>query len=113
PGTGFCTSIFTVSFTFYASGDCPTRRSSDLSVSLVSGVADPSSSEGPLGAGSYSFRATYGGDTNYNGSTGPCEPLGVGKANSSTSTDIPHPNHNHGPTAALGVTLQDKTNLTR
>src|SRR5206468_8316916 len=46
----------TVDFTFYTSGDCTTGRSpAGTGIALVSGVAHPSSSEGPLStAGSYS-----------------------------------------------------------
>jgi hypothetical protein len=47
-------------------------------VALVSGVAHPSSSEGPLAAGSYSFQAHYNGeDPNYDPADSPCEPLTV------------------------------------
>ncbi len=75
-----------VTFTFYTSGDCLTGGSSAGTVDVSSGVAHPSSSEGPLNAGSYSFQATYSGDSNYNGSTSACEPLTVNKAPSTIST---------------------------
>jgi uncharacterized repeat protein (TIGR01451 family) len=39
-----------------------------------------------LAAGSYSFQATYGGDGNYAGSTGPCEQFAVAKVSPSVST---------------------------
>ena len=37
------------------------------------GVAHPSDSAGPLGAGNYAFKAQYSGDANYLGSTSDCE----------------------------------------
>src|SRR5262249_58201580 len=81
-GTGFGTPTGTVDFTFFtAAKDC-TGASVGAGTKIAldaSGVADPSSSEGPLAAGSYSFQAVYSGDDNYNGSTSACEPLTVGK----------------------------------
>src|SRR6185503_2260253 len=62
----------------------------------------------PLPAGSYSFRATYNGDGNYNASTSDCEPLTVNKASSSTGTDIHDPAHNIVTSVALGTTVHDK-----
>ena len=47
-----------------------------------------SATEGPLAAGSYSFRATYSGDSNYLTSTGPCEPFSVAKASPSITTRV-------------------------
>src|SRR5262249_25965858 len=69
----------TVDFTFYSNNTCDGNGTPAGSVALVSSIAHPSSSEGPLAAGSYSFRAVYGGDINYNGSSSDCEPLTVNK----------------------------------
>ena len=58
-------------FTFFTSNDCTTggtAAGTDI-VLDASGVAHPSSSEGPLGAGTYSFQAIYKGDDNYKTST--------------------------------------------
>ena len=67
-----------VDFTFYTSANCTTGGSaSGTGIALVSGVAHPSTSQGPLNAGSYSFKATYNGDTNYNAASSTCEPLTV------------------------------------
>ena len=75
PGVG--TPTGSVSFSFYSTSNCSgTATAAGTNVALVGGVAN-SSSEGPLAAGSYSFLATYGGDGNYQGSTGPCETLTV------------------------------------
>src|SRR5262249_56361359 len=64
-----------VMLAFFWSGAGSGTDPSAGTVSLVGGVAHPSSSEGPLAAGSYSFQASYGGDSNYNASTSDCEPL--------------------------------------
>jgi LPXTG-site transpeptidase (sortase) family protein len=68
----------TVDFLFYSTDDC-----SGMSVVVGSGVsisdgfADSSVNEGPLSAGSYSFKAHYSGDANYVAKDGACEPLTV------------------------------------
>src|SRR5439155_5664498 len=72
---------------------------------LVSGVAHPSSSEGPLAAGSYSFTAHYNGDTTYAAADSTCEPLTVSKA-SPTLTTVPEP-----ASATVGGTLNDQATV--
>jgi Divergent InlB B-repeat domain/Bacterial Ig-like domain (group 3) len=77
-GTGAGTPTGTVTFTFFTGGDCTTGTSQPAgTVPLVGGVAHPSDTSGPLGAGSYAFRAHYSGDSNYSESTSACEPLTV------------------------------------
>jgi hypothetical protein len=66
----------TVTFTFFTSGNCTTGGAAGSPVTLSGGVAT-SASQGPLGAGSYSFQATYNGNGTYDVSTGACEPLTV------------------------------------
>ncbi len=67
-----------VVFTFYRGGDCATGTAEAAgTVALVNGVADPSTAEGPLAAGSYAFSAHYGGNNDYTGSDSACEPLTV------------------------------------
>ena len=79
----------TVSYTFYTNGDCSGAGSSAGTVTLTSTGAVPNSNtEGPLAAGSYSFNATYSGDSNYLGSTSPCEPFSVAKGSSSIATVV-------------------------
>ncbi len=56
---------------------------------------------GALAAGSYSFRATYNGDTNYNASPPSCEPFTVGKAD----TDHRHRRSTTPTTARSAVNL--------
>src|SRR3989441_4216950 len=59
------------------------------SVTMGSGSAIPgSSAASALPAGSYSFRAYWPGDSNYNSATAACEPLTVNKATASLGTTI-------------------------
>ncbi|MDD5356699.1 MAG: hypothetical protein PHS53_00920 [Candidatus Pacebacteria bacterium] len=68
----------TVDFSFYTSTTCSSEATpSGSGVSLVSGVAHPSSSQGPLSAGSYGFKAHYNGDATYSAADGECEPFTV------------------------------------
>ncbi len=55
--------------------------------SLLGGVP-PSSTTGPLPAGSYAFQAVYNGDADYAASTSPCEPFSVGQGAATTSTQV-------------------------
>jgi uncharacterized repeat protein (TIGR01451 family) len=86
-GTGAGTPTGTVDFTFFANANCNGTGTSAGTGTLSSGVAN-SNSEGPLTAGSYSFKATYSGDANYEGSTGSCEPFTVAKATTTTLTAV-------------------------
>lgn len=78
----------TMTYKFWSDGDCGVSESNSGASagggSLVSGVPPRSSVEGPLVAGSYSFQATYSGDTSSggsnNGNVGPCEPVTVNQA---------------------------------
>jgi uncharacterized repeat protein (TIGR01451 family) len=87
-GSGAGTPTGTVTFTFFSNGACTGTGTTSAPVALVSGVAN-SAAQGPLAtAGSYSFQASYGGDGNYQGSTGACEPFTVTKASSQTVTTV-------------------------
>ena len=77
-----------VSFTFYTSPDCTTGDSGAGTVALDNGVAHPSNDEGPLAAGGYSFKAHYGGDSNFKESTSECEPLTISKGTPTLTTDV-------------------------
>jgi stalled ribosome alternative rescue factor ArfA len=79
----------TVTYTFFTGGDCTTGTPAAAgTVTLAGGLAPISNSEGPLGAGSYAFQATYNGDSNYSASTSSCEPFSIAKANTTTSTVV-------------------------
>ena len=114
-GTAFGTPTGTVTFTWFtASSECTGSSTGAGTIPLVAGVAHPSTAFGPLAAGSYSFRATYSGDVNYDPSTGPCESLTVSKASSSTATTIHNVlDHTVGVTSVpLGSTVDDSATVT-
>jgi hypothetical protein len=67
-----------VHFTFYSNGTCFGGGASAGTVALDgSGVAHPSTSQTPLTGGSYSFKAYYDGDSNYDPGYSGCEPFTV------------------------------------
>ena len=65
----------------------------------------------PGSSGGYSFQAVYGGDGVYNGSTGACEPLDVGKVASTTVTEIHNANHDVVTSVPAGTTVHDKATV--
>jgi Big-like domain-containing protein len=113
-GTGFGAPTGDVTFSWYATNDSCTGTPADAgTVTLVNGVADPSTSFGPLAAGSYSFQAGYGGDSNYDTSEAPCEPLHVAKADTTVVTSI-HAGDDHATpvtSVTLGSTVHDSATV--
>lgn len=96
----------TVTYYFYDTIN-GTGSSSSQVVNLNSaGHVPQSNTKGPLGAGSYSFKAVYSGDSYYKTATSAIEPMTVGKADPSIST-TPSPG-----SAGLGATLNDSATLT-
>src|SRR5207249_92238 len=81
----------TVTYSFYKSADCggDVFASSQHSVDGSTGLSDGSAATGALGAGNYSFSASYTSDNNYVGSTALCEPFTVDKAQLAITTTIP------------------------
>jgi len=63
----------TVDFTWYSTLNCTGAPTAAGSVAISGGTAHPSNSEGPLNAGSYSFKAHYNGDANYKPGNSACE----------------------------------------
>ncbi len=103
-----------VTFTFWSGGsNCDSGQSVGAgTVALNNGVADPSSAEGPLGTGSYAFKASYAGDANYpNGATSDCEPLTVTQLTPLVLTDIHDASHNVITTGVPGITVHDKATV--
>jgi hypothetical protein len=86
-----------VSYDYFTNGTCTAPASSSQVVTVGSDGSVPSSpTEGPLAAGSYSFRATFSGGGPYAGSTGACEPFTVRAGSpglSLTKTDDLNPGH--------------------
>jgi hypothetical protein len=68
----------TVTYSFFTNGVCTGTPLSTDPVTIAGGGAVPNSTTtGALAAGSYSFEATYGGDTTYLGGVSACEPFVV------------------------------------
>src|SRR5206468_4292252 len=65
----------------------------------------------PGASGSFSFQAVYSGDATYNGSTGACEPLDVGKIASTTVTEIHNAAHAVVTSVPAGTTVHDKATV--
>jgi uncharacterized repeat protein (TIGR01451 family) len=82
------TATGTVSYTFFTNGSCNGTGSDAGTVTLSAGNVPNSDTTAALPAGSYSFQATYSGDSNYIGSTGPCEPFSLGVPPTTTSTTV-------------------------
>jgi len=79
----------TVAFTFFSNGTCTAPGTPDGTGTLSAGVAT-STAEVPATAGSYSFLASYGGDSAYSRATGTCEPFTVTSLTVKTSlTEAP------------------------
>jgi hypothetical protein len=72
----------TADFTWYTNGTCSVgATASGAGIALVAGIAHPSTSQTPVSAGNYSFKAHYNGDATYNAADGACEPLEVKAVN--------------------------------
>jgi hypothetical protein len=83
-GDGTTTPTGTVTYTFFVNGSCSVGGSSQT-VNLNSDGSVPASSDNSgLGAGSYSYDASYSGDTTYSPATSTCETFAVGKATPTT-----------------------------
>ena len=110
-GTGAGTPTGNVTFTFFANGTCTGDGIGAGTVNLVSGVAHPSNPTGALTAGSYAFRATYNGDSNYNVSTSGCEPFTVNKADTTSVTTTPQRQPRRDPQRRVGAPRHDHARL--
>jgi hypothetical protein len=75
----------TVTYTFFTNGSCDSDGVAQT-VDIVEGTPDPSAHTLSLAAGSYSYLASYSGDSTYDSSVGECETFSVGMVPSSTST---------------------------
>src|SRR5437667_7801346 len=93
--TAFSTIVATgtASYTFFTNGVCSGSGVSAGTVTLTSTGAVPNSNtERKLAAGSYSFDGRYSGDSNYAGSTSPCEPFSGGCSQTGTGVFDVSPN---------------------
>jgi uncharacterized repeat protein (TIGR01451 family) len=72
-GVGGVTPSGTLTYSLYTNGTCTGPARTSQTVTLGGGGAVPnSSSTGPLAVGSYSFKAVYSGDANYQSSNSSC-----------------------------------------
>jgi hypothetical protein len=78
----------TVSYKLYPDGSCTAPSSMEVTVNLSEGVVPSSLPTDPLGAGTYSFQASYSGDDNYPKTTGSCEQFTVAPAGVSITTVV-------------------------
>ncbi|HVB95081.1 MAG TPA: hypothetical protein VND41_00580 [Nitrososphaerales archaeon] len=91
----------TVTYDFYASASCSGTPTA-TAVTLNGDGSVPNSASQILAAGSYSYSASYGGDSNYLSATGACEPFTVQKGTATISTTV-----NPSTTPALGASVSD------
>jgi hypothetical protein len=83
------TATGTVTYKFFPNGTCTAPASTTQNVNLrADGTVPDSTSTGPLGAGLYSFQATYNGDATHNPSTSACEPFTVTQTEAPTDTQV-------------------------
>jgi len=90
----------TISYRFWSNNDCGVEEDSSGTDAGTVDLGTKSSTQGPLAAGSYSFKATYGGDKNFAGSTSGCEPFAVLKAASPSPSPSASPSPSPSPSAS-------------
>ena len=111
---GTTTPTGTVTFAFYSNGTCTgTATATSSALSLSGGSIDATTfAQGPLAPGSYSFKAHYNGDSNYNPADGPCEALTVSKADPTAVTTVIHDGtHATVTSVAAGTTVHDSVTV--
>ena len=109
----------TVSFTGGVAGFTPDLTQVSYTFTSPSGTAGAgsgaqSTTEGPLGAGSYKFDASFAGDANYNLAVSGDEPLSINKATITLNTTIYNAANNSVVTGALplGSSVYDTVSFT-
>ena len=98
-------------FTFYNNDACSgTPASTSAQLALISGSVDATGfAKGPLGFGSYSFKAVYNGDANNLADDSDCEPFYVDKALLTVVTHVHNATHfdKTDSTVPLGSVMHD------
>ncbi len=89
-GVGAFTPSGTVTYTLFPNNSCSVGTGTPAGTVTIAGNGSvpQSDTEGPLAAGTYSFKAVYSGDANYSGSISSCEPFTVAPGPSSTATTV-------------------------
>ena len=102
-----------VAFTFYSNSTCEGSGTAAGSIALdgaTPGVAHPSSATAALAPGSYAFKASWPGDTNYTGDASDCEPFTVSQGTSTVTTTLHKADHSvvaNGASVPLGTVMHD------
>src|SRR5439155_50133 len=109
-------STSTVNYVLFTSHDCGTGGGSPETVNVTAGETVPDATAQTLGAGTYSYQATYNGNTNYNSKTGAYQPSTLPKGTPTISTVLkddasPANTVSDGSPAALGTATHDTSTL--
>gem|GEM_PF-3002944 len=78
----------TLTYDLYVGGSCTGFPAQQSVVNLIGGAVPSSSTTSPLGAGTYSYEATYPGDNDYSGATSGCQGFTVDMAPRSISSIV-------------------------
>ena len=89
-GASGVTPTGTVTYNFFGNNACSGTPATET-LAISGGTAPNSSTTSSLAAGSYSYMATYSGDSNYSGSNGSCETFSVGMASATVNTEVDDP----------------------
>lgn len=100
--SGF-TPVGTVTYSLFANGTCQGAPTSQSPEPVTLGAVPNGPVSPSLGAGSYSYQASYSGDTNYQPTTGLCEPFQVQKRTPTIATTV-NDAGTHAPWSASEVT---------
>jgi hypothetical protein len=104
----------TVTYSFFNNNNCSGTAASTENVTVAANGTVPDSSAQTLGAGDYSYQATYNGNANYSSKTSPCEPFKVSKATPGLSTTVKNGSGNtvdNTNPAPLGTPVHDTATL--
>jgi hypothetical protein len=104
----------TVTYYFFAEGNCDSEPVWNDQVDVSQGNVPDSEATDALPAGNYSFDAYYGGDSNYTSETSDCEPFTVLPAPTATTTIVNDATSNAAWTGneTVGATAYDTSMVT-
>lgn len=106
----------TATYSFFKNGSCSGTAFSTQTVNVSGGTVPNSNATGSLSAGSYSFQATYSGDSiDVAPPASGCEPFNVGAVTTTTATTL-HNNADNstiavGSTVPLGTSVYDSATV--
>ncbi|MGO9028778.1 MAG: beta strand repeat-containing protein [Acidimicrobiales bacterium] len=78
----------TVTYDLYDGGSCAGSPAQTSTETISGGTAPNSATTAALAAGTYSYQATYSGDSSYDGSSSSCDTFTVGTATSAVGTAV-------------------------